>query len=136
MPEYNKKIKAYFGLSPAVYWSDIRSPMKYFVPVADNLEFMYYLFGGSQEFAPQSWLVRLLSLAICQNPVTVEKVCYNIQFIFFGYDRKNLNTVSTNALLSRSELKQVSVIDSATCHSKPFSRGNVVEDNYSFRARN
>lgn len=89
-PEYNEKIHAVFAMAPVAFMGHVKSPIRLLAPFSHDIE-MILKFFGSNEFMPQSKIIRYLAKYGCELTETEKYICENTVFVLCGFDKEQYN---------------------------------------------
>lgn len=89
-PEYNKKVKAMFGLGPVATTAHILSPIKYLAPFSKDINIILKLLG-KYEFLPSNPEYIKWTEVICTHYKFEKLMCRNALFFLTGFDAHEFN---------------------------------------------
>lgn len=92
-------VKMMVALAPVAFMSDVRSPIKYIAPWANDIEWLAQYFGIN-EFLPNSKILGYLADIGCDHAVAEMNLCEDIIFLFCGFDKAEFNKDILSAVLS------------------------------------
>lgn len=96
LPEYNDKIVSMIGLAPVGSMANIISPI---IRLLFNADAFQYLFSiGQYNFFPNTDFSRY----ICTDNEIYKIVCTNLVFLFFGFDRGQINVTNLPVIFSHA----------------------------------
>lgn len=97
--EYNNKIKLFMGLGPVATVGYINSPIRFLVPFASDLEFLFSLLGTG-EFLPNGAVLKFFSKVLCDTQLKF--ICENIIFLLCGTDVSQMNKTRLHVYTAHS----------------------------------
>jgi len=83
-PQYNSKIRAFFGFAPAVHLHRMTSPIRILAPIANDIHAIAHMVG-LDEFFPHTDLFAELGSKLCAETSPYQEVCSNILFLIGGW---------------------------------------------------
>ncbi|XP_058456602.1 lipase 3-like isoform X2 [Malaya genurostris] len=89
-PEYNDRIEAVFAMAPVAFMGHVKSPIRLLAPFSNDIE-MILKFFGSNEFLPQSKIIRYLAKYGCELTEAEKYICENTVFVLCGFDKEQYN---------------------------------------------
>ncbi|CAG9840494.1 unnamed protein product [Diabrotica balteata] len=94
-----KNVKVMVGMGSAAYMTHITSPIRYFAPLSNDLEWLRKYLGFNQ-FLPNNKLMRALSFQ-CELFKIDSKMCENLIFAICGFNKEEFNTKILPILLAK-----------------------------------
>lgn len=98
-PQYNKKIKAMFGLGPVATVKHIISPIKYLAPFANDIHILLNLLGD-YEFLPYNRKYVEWTEFVCTHFRYEKLMCRDALFFLCGFDAHQFNMTWLPVILS------------------------------------
>jgi len=100
-PELAKNtVKMMVGLAPVAYCTHMKSPIRYFAPFVDDMEWLFKHLG-IKEFLPNGKLIKFLSYD-CELFNIDKKICEDVIFAFCGFDKDQFDEKLLPAILAHT----------------------------------
>jgi pimeloyl-ACP methyl ester carboxylesterase len=99
-PEFAKKIKRFYALSPMTNIKHVKGPFGWFAPMTLVFEKLFGWFGMDQ-FQPNEYFMYIMTKLFCGNVVT-KGLCTNYLFLIGGPNSNQLNTTRLPVYLTHA----------------------------------
>jgi len=100
-PEYEQNIKLMVGLAPVAGEENLKSPIKYFAPYVNTLQWILDMIGGD-EFLPNTEIVEWFASSFCKPEDMTQPMCENVMFLIAGYNKHEHSNEMLAKLLSHT----------------------------------
>ncbi|XP_016963046.1 lipase 3 [Drosophila biarmipes] len=90
-PEYMDKVSIMQALAPVAFLTHCRSPIVNFLAAQDALVAFLLRSTGFNELLPSNYAINFFKRIACHDTTISIQICQNLLFIFFGFNRQQLN---------------------------------------------